>query len=214
MPDNVNPLAIALRVVFGPLVKQSSKWPPLLAYGLPGIVAVLLIVLLRPVVPDNLIWLLAVVILAPLVGYILTAFSARRFPIVDNAQRQQRPRATVDEPSPDQTVGRTIHCSGSATGVPPSMHLWLTVEATGFVWPKEGEVHVDKDNRWLATIFEDGAIKRFSVALLIANPEADKTIREWLEEGRSKGEYTEMKGIRGTERIARIDGLRLRRSGL
>jgi hypothetical protein len=94
------------------------------------------------------------------------------------------------------------------------MHLWLAVEASGFIWPKEIEVHVDKDSRWIATVFEDGAINKFSVALLIANPEANKTIQEWLEEGRSKGEYTEMKGIPGTERIARIDGLRLRRSGL
>ena len=214
MPDDTNPLVIALRVVFGPLVTQSSKWPPLLAYGLPGMVAVLLIVLLRPVVPDKLIWLVAVVILAPLVGYIITDFHARRFLIADKGQYQQRFRATFDEPRPAQSVGRTILCSGSAIAIPPGMHLWLAVEAGIYIWPKEGEVHVDKEQRWSATIFEDGAVKKFAVALLIADAEADKTIREWLEEGRSKGEYAEMRGIGGTQRIARIDGLRLRKTGL
>jgi hypothetical protein len=80
MPGNDNPRIVALRVVLGPLVKQSSKWPPLLPYGIPGIVAVLLIVLVRSAVPDNLVWLLSVVILAPLVGYIAIAFHARHRP--------------------------------------------------------------------------------------------------------------------------------------
>ena len=91
------------------------------------------------------------------------------------------------------------------------MRLWLAVEANGFVWPKEVEVHIDKD-RWSGTIFEDGATKKFSIALLIAHPDADTFIRKWLEEGRRKGAYAEMKGIPGTERVARVDGLRLRRT--
>lgn len=213
MLEDGNPLLVALREVFGPLVKESSKWPPLLAYGLPGIVTVLLIVLLRPVVPDNLIWLLAVVILAPLVGYLITDINARhRPPGVDTVQHQQRPRAIIDEPRTNQFVGRTIRCSGIATDVQPQMHLWLAVEADGLIWPREGEVFVDKENRWSGTIFEDGATRKFSAALLIASPEGDRLIREWLEDGRRKGEYAEMKGIPGTERLARVDGLRLRRS--
>lgn len=211
MADDGNPLVVALRAVFGPLVKQSSKWPPLLAYGLPGIVAVLLIVVLRPAVTNNLVWLLAVVILAPLLGYIITDVHARRSLPSD---RGRGPRATIDDPPQNQTVRRTIHCAGSATNVPPNMHLWLAVEANGLIWPKEGEVHIDKD-RWGATVFEDGATKRFSIALLIATPEADKFIRKWLDEGRrNKGEYAEMRGIPGTERIARVDGLRVRRASL
>jgi hypothetical protein len=76
------------------------------------------------------------------------------------------------------------------------------------VWPKEGEVSVD-NGRWSATIFEDGVTKKFSIALLLANPDADKDIRKWLDEGRRKGEYDEMKGFPGTVRVARVDGLRL-----
>jgi hypothetical protein len=214
MHESENPLIVALKAVFGPLVKQSSKWPPVLAYGLPGIVSVLLIVLLRPVVPDKVLWLLAVVILAPLLGYIITDLVARRSLSSYTEKYPQRPRATIDEPRPNQTVGRTINCIGSAIRIQPSMHLWLAVEANGFIWPKEGEVFVDKENQWRATIFEDGAAKRFSVALLVTGPEGDKVIREWLEDGRRKGEYVEMKGIGGAERIARVDGLRLSRSAL
>jgi hypothetical protein len=210
MPKDENPLVVALRAVFGPLVKQSSKWPPLLAYGLPGIVAVLLIVVLQPAVPNNLIWLLAVVILAPLLGYIITDVHARRSLPSDTGRG---PRATIDEPRPNQTVIRTIYCNGSATSVQSNTHLWLAVEANGFVWPKEGGVYIDKD-RWSASIFEDGATKKFSIALLIADPDADKFIRKWLEEGRRTGEYAEMKGIPGTERVARVDGLRLRGTNL
>ena len=212
MLGNETPRTGALRVVFGPLVEKSSTWPPLLAYGIPGIVAVMLIVLLRSAVPDNLVWLLSVVILAPLVGYIVTAFDARRRPPALPPVAPQRPRATIDAPSPNQIVVGTIPCNGSATGIQPDMHLWLAVEANGFIWPKEGEVYVDTEDRWSATIFEAGAAKEFSVALLIANSEANKVIRAWLEKGRRNGEYALMKRISGTERLARADGLRLNKS--
>ncbi len=212
MPGNENPRTVTLRVVLGPLVKQSRKWPSLLAYGIPGIVAVLLILLLRSAVPDNLVWLLSVVILALLVGYIVTAVNATHRPPALPPVAPQRPRATIDAPSPNKIVLRTIPCNGSATGIQPDMHLWLAVEANGFIWPKEGEVYVDKEDRWSATIFEDGAAKEFSVALLIANSEANKVIRAWLEKGRRNGEYAIMKRISGTERLARADGLRLNKS--
>ena len=212
MPGNRKPLTVALRVTFGPLVKQSSKWPPLLAYGIPGIVAVLLIVLLRSAVPDNLVWLLSVVILALLVGYIATTVDARHRPPALQLVAPQRPRATIDAPSPNQLVVRTIPCNGSATGIQPDLHLWLAVEANGFIWPKEGEVYVDTEDRWSATIFEDGTAKEFSVALLVANAEANNVIRAWLEKGRLKGEYALIKRISGTELLARADGLRLNKS--
>lgn len=160
--------------------------------------------------PTNLVWLLAAVILAPLLGYIITDVYARRSLPTDMARG---PRVTIDEPRPNQAVKKTIHCSGSATGVQPTMHLWLAVEANGFVWPKEGEVFIDK-SRWNATIFEDGATKRFSIAVLVANGDADKCIRKWLDEGRHKGEYAEIKGIPGTERVARVDRVHLRGTGL
>lgn len=215
MPDSENPLIIALKAVFGPLVKQSSKWPPVLAYGLPGIVAVLLIVLLQPLVPDNLLWLLAAVTLGPLLGYIITDVVARRSSTPEAQNLSQVARGTIFEPRPKQTVKRTINCSGSAMGLQPGMHLWLAVESHGFVWPKETSIHVDKDNQWQTTIFEDGASKEFSVALMVADHDGDVAIREWLAAGKkNNGAYVEMKAFPGTIRIARVDGLRLSRTAL
>jgi hypothetical protein len=213
MPESENPLIVALKAVFGPLVKQSSKWPPVLAYGLPGIVAVLLIVLLRPVVPINLLWLVGIVILAPLVGYIITDIAARRSLTTEEENYSQTLRGLILEPRPNQTVKRTINCSGSAVGIRPGMHLWLAVESNGFMWPKEAVLQVDRDHQWQATIFEDGASKRFSIALLVADPKGDAAIRDWLEAGkRNNGTYAEIRAFSGTVRIARVDGLRLSRT--
>lgn len=209
-PGGENVIVTALSAVFGPIVKLSSKWPPLLAYGLPGIVAVMLIVLLRSAVPDNLVWLMAAVITLPLVGYIITDIYARRSAEKVGGGGAPRLEASFEEPRRKSTVTRTIVCRGTASGIPKDMHLWLAVEANGFVWPKEGEVLVDKNSsRWAATIFEDGATASFDVSLLLANPDGHKFIRDWLEAGIQKGEYAEMKGIPGTQRIARVERLRL-----
>ncbi|HVG00857.1 MAG TPA: hypothetical protein VND68_13545 [Chloroflexia bacterium] len=81
---STDPWLTALRAVFGPIVKQSSKWPPILAYGLPGIIAVLLIVALRETLPSNVLWLVAVVILAPLLGFIILDVDTRRHPSPQN----------------------------------------------------------------------------------------------------------------------------------
>ncbi len=210
MLRNDNPIIAALREVYGPLVKQSTKWPPVLAYGLPGIVAVLLVVLLRSTVPTNLVWLVGTVVLAPLIGYIVSLFFVRREANFDGRSYQRS--GSIDYPGPDQIIGRTIACAGLALGIPPDMHLWLAVETGSLIWPKEGEVLADGNGKWKKTIFEDGATRRFSISLLIVNPKAHAQILEWLEVGRQQGQYAELKGIPGTDRIARVDKLRLKRS--
>ena len=168
MPENVNPLVTALRVVFGPLVKQSSKWPPLLAYGLPGIVAVMLIVLLRPVVPDNLIWLVAIVILLAFSWATLLPILMRRrspYPSIEG-NISKRPELLLMSPAQIKRLEEL-----SIAAVLPLVSRLTYI----FGWPsklgalyglRKGEVHVDKENRWIATVFEDGAIKRFSSGTL------------------------------------------------
>lgn len=78
MSERDSLLTTALREVFGPLVKQSVQWPAPLAYGLPGIIAVLLIALLRSTLPSNLAWLLTFVFLAPLVAWVFVTWDERR----------------------------------------------------------------------------------------------------------------------------------------
>ena len=115
------------------------------------------------------------------------------------------------EPVTNAAVSRTIRCSGVVTGLQPGLSLWLAVEAGGFVWPKESVVLPDATNNWSGPIFEDGVTEQFAVSLFVADANADRRIREWLEAGRRTGTYAELRGIPGARRLARIDGLRLTR---
>jgi hypothetical protein len=116
---------------------------------------------------------------------------------------------SINDPRPNEAVGRTFKCSGVVTGLQPGLSLWLAVEVGDLVWPKESKVTPDQDNKWSAMVFEDGAAQTFAVALYIADSKVDKRIGKWLEAGRSRGTYSELRGIPGARRLARVDGLRL-----
>lgn len=116
---------------------------------------------------------------------------------------------SINDPQPNETVRRTFKCSGVVTGMQPGLSLWLAVEVGDLVWPKEGNVVPDQDNQWSTTVFEDGATETFAVALFVADSKVDRRIGKWLEAGRSTGKYSELRGIPGARRIARVDGLRL-----
>jgi hypothetical protein len=118
---------------------------------------------------------------------------------------------SFNEPVANGVVSRTIRCSGDVSGLQPGLSLWLAVEAGGFVWPKESIVLPDATNRWSGPIFEDGVTEQFAVSLFVADANADRRIREWLEAGRRTGSYAELRGIPGARRLARVDGLRLSR---
>ena len=115
------------------------------------------------------------------------------------------------EPVTNAAVSRTIRCSGVVTGLQPGLSLWLAVEAGGFVWPKESIVLPDATSYWSGPIFEDGVTEQFGVSLFVADANADRRIREWLEAGRRTGSYAQWRGIPGARRLARVDGLRLAR---
>ena len=144
-------------------------------------------------------------ILSGLIPFLLLRKRSARNEIYDKIT------GSITNPKPDQIIGRTFECSGIVTGMQPNVSLWLAVEAGGYVWPKENKVFIDKDNNWSVTSFEDGSSDIFSVALFVADAEADKRIMRWLKLGRSTGNYSELKGIPTARRIARIDGLRLKK---
>jgi hypothetical protein len=145
-------------------------------------------------------------ILAALIPWLLTRKASARNETYDKVT------GSITDPQPDQIVGRTFQCSGIVTGMQPGLSLWLAVEVGGLVWPKESKVGIDKDNRWSVTIFEDGTAEVFSVALFVADAGVDKRISGWLETGRRTGTYSELRGIPGARRIARVDGLRLKKT--
>jgi len=98
-PDG-NPLAVALRLVFSPLVKITSKLPAPLAYGAAIILAVLVTVLLGAIIPENLIWPLVIIVLACLAAFLFVDWGARH---------------PVNEPSGTVTVNVIVHEEGDPT---------------------------------------------------------------------------------------------------
>jgi hypothetical protein len=137
----------------------------------------------------------------------LFGLSARRASVRSNSYDQVT--GTIIAPESGQMVGRTFECTGKVTGMQQGLRLWLAVEAGTLVWPKESVVVPDQDNKWSATVFEDGATEAFAVGLYVGDSKVDGRIRKWFEAGKRTGNYTELKGIPGARRLTRIENLRL-----
>lgn len=118
-------------------------------------------------------------------------------------------RGSIDQPRRNDTLNRAFQCSGSATGAGADSHLWLAVEIGGRIWVKEGEIKPDANNRWEHTVYEDGSPPRFSLSLLVANDKANSVINDWFLTGQATGQYSELRVIQGTRRLARVDDLRI-----
>jgi hypothetical protein len=112
-------------------------------------------------------------------------------------------------PTPSQSLARAFQAAGSVSDLGPKIHLWLAVEANGFIWPKEGQIFPDESGSWTATVFEDGATDLFCLSLLAADERAHKQIGAWLTSGKRSGSYAQLTLLSGTRRVARVDGLRL-----
>jgi hypothetical protein len=209
--ESNNAVVIALKYVYGPLVAKSAALPPPLAYGLPVLVTILLIAVLKAALPANIAWLLALAIVVPMLGYVVTSVLVRGESHQSHTIElpAQASWADIESPKPKQVVDRTIECSGSAKGIPPNMHLWLAVEERNFILPKEGDIIVDRQGKWKGRIFEDGVAEEFAISLFMADVMGDQYIRSWLESGQRSG-YLTLTGIPGSRRITRVDKLRLK----
>jgi hypothetical protein len=113
----------------------------------------------------------------------------------------------ISEPKPNERVEKTIISSGRVEGMSKGCHLWLAVEANGFIWPKEREIFVEQDGSWKEYISEEGSSETFSLSLYVANNAANKHIRSWMDRGDETGNYPELRRVRGTRRLSRVDGL-------
>lgn len=117
-------------------------------------------------------------------------------------------KGEINEPKPNQVVESTISCSGWVEGLSPGCHLWLAVEVDGYIWLKEREFFAEDDGSWKDTIYEEGTLATFSLSLFVANIQANKRFRAWLDKGDATGNYDKIRRVPGTRRIAKIDGLR------
>ena len=114
-------------------------------------------------------------LLLELIGAVVALYKATPFfqAKTDRVSDLSPLTARINQPSRGQTVERTFDCRGFATGIRPTTHLWLAVEANGFVWPKEGPVVVGPDNLWTAQVFEDGRSPTFHLSVFAAEGEGD-----------------------------------------
>jgi len=206
-PESGNWIVAALNSVFGPMAKKSKALPPLLGIALPLLLTILLIAVKGARSPGIFLLVALVIVVLP-AAYIVDA-RVRGQPIDENAP----PWAEIESPNP-KPFDREIECRGSATGIPRDMHLWLFVEEDReerrLIWPKEGEVIVNKQGKWKHRIFEDGVAQHVSVSLWMANAKAHDSIQKWLAHGKRTGDYPELEGIPGTTRIARVRGIVLK----
>jgi hypothetical protein len=216
-PESGNPVVAALKYVFGPLAKKSDTLPAPLAIGLPILVTIFLIAVLKDALPTNIAWLVGLAFVVPMAGYIAQLVLVR----VDTHEKigpighTAPPWAEIASPNPkDGRTDKAIKCRGSATGIPQNMHLWLAVEedrrGQRLIWPKEGEVFVDEQGKWKHQIFEHGLVQHLSVSLWMANEEANAFIQGWLENGKRTGRYSKLNGISGATRLTSVDGLQLK----
>jgi hypothetical protein len=139
----------------------------------------------------------------------LRTFFGSHFKSAARTDAYDKVAGSFTEPRPNDVVGRTIQCSGVVTGLQPGLSLWLAVEAGDCLWPKESRVLPDAANQWSVPVFEDGVTDEFAVSLYVTDANADRRIRAWLDAGQRTGTFTELRGIPGARRLARVDGLRL-----
>jgi hypothetical protein len=114
---------------------------------------------------------------------------------------------SIEEPIPNQNVGKTFRCSGVVTSLQPGLGLWLVVEKGDGFFPKARPVPGSDNKGTIKDVFEDGGSGKFSIALFVADQGASKRMQAWLDEGAQTNTYVAMKNLQGAKRIARIDGL-------
>jgi hypothetical protein len=153
------------------------------------------------------IWAALIGVIGSVLGSVTTWLLTR--PAAVRNDEYDKITGTIDEPSSNQSVGKTFLCSGIVTGLQPGTGLWLAVEVEGRIWPRENRPVPNPDNKWAVRLFEDGRSKVISVSLFVADAKASKRIEKWLEIGRKTGEYPELFGLPGARRIARVDGLQV-----
>ena len=98
-PESANVIVAALKYVFGPLAEKSDRLPAPLAIGLPILVTVLLIAVLKSQLPTNIAWLVGLAIVVPMAGYITQLVLARTVPTVPTVEIHAQPWAEIDSPN-------------------------------------------------------------------------------------------------------------------
>jgi hypothetical protein len=117
--NEVNPLVAALKHIFGPIIGLSEKLPPVLAYSLGVLIAILVTVTLGAVVPDKLLWPLVVIVVASLGAFILLDRQAR----LQAAERQ----SSIAHILNSAILSVVVHEQGDQTSLIPDAQVTLAL---------------------------------------------------------------------------------------
>jgi hypothetical protein len=120
-------------------------------------------------------------------------------------------KGEIRTPRANEVVEDVISCSGWAKGegLGSNLHLWLAVRIKDRMWIKEGEVLPDADHSWTKRIHETGAPEAFSLALYVADDEANDKVKAWFEQcDRVKGYRALEWKISGLQWLDQVDNLR------
>lgn len=109
--DN-NPVIAALRLFFAPLVNKTSKLPAPLAYGSAVILALFVIVLLGAAIPENLIWLIGLIILACLAAFVFLDWDVRHASTKTGTRLTRKDRDNIQGTT---TIYVVVHRAGDKT---------------------------------------------------------------------------------------------------
>jgi hypothetical protein len=105
-----NYITEALQNVFKPLLDVTSKLPAPLAYGAAIVIAILLTFILGAIIPNNLIWLIGIIIFAGLVAFVYIDWDIRHSKInhqIVKAKLKEKPNTVI--------MHFTIHKEGDET---------------------------------------------------------------------------------------------------
>lgn len=120
-------------------------------------------------------------------------------------------KGEIETPTANGVVEDVISCSGSAMGegLGSNLHLWLAVRIKDCLWLKEGEVFPDANHIWTKKIHETGAPDAFSLALYVADDEANEEIKAWFENCDRINDYPPLESkFPGLRWLDQVDKLR------
>ncbi|HXO28899.1 MAG TPA: toll/interleukin-1 receptor domain-containing protein [Thermoanaerobaculia bacterium] len=106
-------------------------------------------------------------------------------------------------------VTQAFTVKGSLSAIPPDCHVRIAVQSGGLFWPKDPELPAQKQT-WELQIRESGPGRRFSLALLLVDPEGHKQISAWLERGQENGDYPGLKVVPGSKPLHEVRELVLK----
>ena len=119
------------------------------------------------------------------------------------------PAGKILAPERRAQVTQAFTVNGSLSAIPEDHHVRIAVQSGGLFWPKDPELPAQKQT-WELQIRESGPGRRFSLALLLVDPEGHKQISAWLERGQENGDYPGLKEVPGSTSLHEVRELVLK----